>query len=192
MKATPAIETEIKLPVESAASARRLLRAAGFRLHKRRLFEDNAILDTAGLKLRKAGALLRLRVAGGAATVTYKGRAAAGKHKTREELETRVADANAFSQIAGRLGLTPKFRYQKYRTEFQQPRGPGVATLDETPIGVYLELEGPPGWIDRTARRLGFREADFITQSYGALYFAWCRENRVKAGNMVFPKKAER
>ncbi len=186
MKAKPATETEIKLKVEDAAAARRLLRGAGFRLHKRRVFEDNAVLDTAGLKLRKAGALLRVREAGGAATITYKGRAAAGKHKSREELETGVADANAFTHIAERLGLTPRFRYQKYRTEFQEPGGEGVATLDETPIGVYLELEGPPAWIDRTARRLGFREADYITESYGALYFAWCRENRVKAGNMVF------
>ena len=60
------------------------------------------------------------------------------------------------------------FRYEKYRTEFRQPRRAGVAMLDETPVGVYLELEGTPHWIDRTARRLGFQESDYITASYGA------------------------
>jgi adenylate cyclase class 2 len=186
MKAKPTTETEIKLKVADADAARLLLRGAGFRLHKWRVFEDNVILDSAGLKLRKAGALLRVREAGGEATLTYKGKAAAGKHKVREELETGVSDAGAFARIAERLGFTPKFRYQKYRTEFQEPDGKGVATLDETPIGIYLELEGPPEWIDRTAQRLGFREADYITESYGALYFAWCREQRVTPGQMVF------
>ncbi len=46
----------------------------------------------------------------------------------------------------------------------------GVAMLDETPAGVFLELEGPPRWIDRTARRLGFGEADYITASYAELH----------------------
>ncbi len=61
-----------------------------------------------------------------------------------------------------------------------------MATLDETPIGIYLELEGTPAWIDRTARRIGFREEDYITESYGRLYLDWCRKNRVKPGDMVF------
>jgi hypothetical protein len=34
--------------------------------------------------------------------------------------------------------------------------------LDETPAGVFLELEGPSRWIDRTARRLGFAESDYL------------------------------
>ena len=166
MKAKTKTETEIKLPAGDAGAARRLLRSVGFRVHKPRVFEDNVILDSAGLKLRRAGALVRVRQAGGEATVTYKGRAMAGRHKVREEIETRVADASEITEIAARLGLTPKFRYQKYRTEFRQARGGGVATLDETPIGVFLELEGPPAWIDRTARRLGYEEADYVTESY--------------------------
>ena len=78
------------------------------------------------------------------------------------------------------------FRYQKYRTEYKQAGRAGVATLDETPIGMYLELEGQPGWIDRTARQLGYRESDYIVSSYGRLYLDWCKKNRVKPTNMVW------
>ena len=63
-----------------------------------------------------------------------------------------------------------------------------MATLDETPIGMFMELEGTPTWIDRTARKLGFGQPDYITASYGRLYLDWCREHGVKPGNMVFPK----
>jgi len=189
MKATQPTETEIKLPAPGAAAARRLLRAAGFHIHRRRVFEDNTLFDTRGLALRKAGALLRIRQAGTHATLTYKGRPSAGaRHKIREELEVRLSASGAMAEIVQRLGFRPVFRYQKYRTEYKQHGNSGIATLDETPIGIYLELEGTPAWIDRSARRLGFREEDYITASYGRLYLDWCRENRVKPTDMVFEK----
>ena len=183
MKATQPTEIEIKLPAPGAAEARRRLRAAGFRIHRGRVFEDNTLFDTSGLKLRRAGSMLRVRQAGKQATLTYKGRGVPGaRHKTREELEVKLSAAGAMTEIVQRLGFRPVFRYQKYRTEYKQHGTSGVATLDETPIGIYLELEGTPAWIDRTARRLGFREEDYITESYGRLYLDWCRKNRGEAG----------
>jgi len=90
------------------------------------------------------------------------------------------------SAILERLRYRPVFRYEKYRTEFREPRRAGTIVLDETPIGVYLELEGTPAWIDRTARRLGFAHEDYITASYGRLYVEWCRQHRCKPADMVF------
>jgi adenylate cyclase class 2 len=58
--------------------------------------------------------------------------------------------------------------------------------LDETPIGEFLELEGEPGWIDRTARELGFSEADYITDTYGALFEAYRARNPGAGADMVF------
>jgi adenylate cyclase class 2 len=58
--------------------------------------------------------------------------------------------------------------------------------LDETPVGVYLELEGTPHWIDLTARRLGFQESDYITASYGRVYLDWCAARGCKPGDMTF------
>lgn len=179
-------ENEIKLPAADAETARRTLYRAGFRVHKRRRFEDNTMFDTPEMRLRKAAEAFRVREAGGKIVVTYKGRPDGGKHKSREEIEVEVSDASAISAIAARLGFEPVFRYQKYRTEYKQKSGGGVATLDETPIGVYLELEGPPAWVDRTARKLGYSEQDYITSSYGRLYLDWRDRHRSAPRDMLF------
>ena len=179
-------ETEIKLAVPDVRTARGLLRAAGFRVSKRRVFETNTVFDTPELGLRRAATLLRVRQAGGVATVTYKGKPDVGRHKSREELELEISDTRVMGAIIERLGLGAVFRYDKYRTEYRQPRRAGLATLDETPAGVYLELEGTPNWIDRAARKLGFAEDDYITASYARLWLDWCEWRGLGAVDMVF------
>jgi len=183
-------ETEIKLRVASAREARGLLKTAGFSACRRRVIEDNVILDTPDLQVRKQGSVLRVRTAGGNATLTYKGPGAiGGRHKSREELEIAISDAATVLAILERLGFRPVFRYQKYRTEYCQPGARGVVMLDETPIGCYLEVEGSPRWIDRTARKLGFSEQDYITASYGALYVQFCVGQGTQAADMVFRRR---
>jgi adenylate cyclase class 2 len=179
-------ETEIKLSVPDTLTGRKLLRAAGFRVWKRRVFESNIVLDTPGGALRAGSCLLRIRRAGKTATLTFKGPPLIGKHKSREEREIETAEPDALEAILGCVGFGPVFRYDKYRTEFQRPGNAGVATIDETPIGVFMELEGTPAWIDREARRLGFQETDYITASYGRLYLEWCAARGIEPANMVF------
>ena len=179
-------EVEIKIATPSAASARALLRRNGFRLDKRRVFESNVLYDTADQALRTRSQLLRLRRAGAKAVLTYKGAPEEGPHKSREELEFSIGSAETAASVFERLGLKPYFRYEKYRTEYRRAREPGHVTVDETPIGVHLELEGPPAWIDRTARRLGFGREDYITASYGALYLQACAARGLPPGDMVF------
>ena len=162
------------------------MRDAGFRVAKRRLFEGNTLFDTGRGTLRRSGRLLRVRQAGPLAILTYKGTEIPGKYKDREELEIRVSDARTLSNILARLDFTSGFRYEKYRTEYRRPGEAGVATLDETPIGVYLELEGAPAWIDRTARRLGFPESTYLTASYYGLYSDYCRKHGLRPANMTF------
>jgi adenylate cyclase, class 2 len=179
-------ETEIKLAVDDANKTRGVIRAAGFRVFKRRVFESNTVFDTQELTLRNAGLLLRVREAGSVRTLTYKGPVTPSKHKSREELEVVVPDARMMTAIIDRLGFHPVFRYEKYRTEYKQAGSRGVVTLDETPIGVYVELEGTDKWIDRTARKLHFSGQDYITQSYAALYLDWCSRQGIEPGDMVF------
>jgi len=179
-------EVEIKLAVPDAKAARALLRREGFRIFHKRVFEANTVFDTADMALRNAGRLLRLRTAGKTVTLTYKGVAIAGRHKSREEIETGLTSDSAAAAIFHSLGYLPIFRYEKYRTEFHEGSGDGIAMLDETPVGMYLELEGAPRWIDATARRLGFKRADYITDSYGRLYFVWCEQRGVHPTHMVF------
>jgi len=114
--------------------------------------------------------LLRLRQSGNQATLTFKGRGSSRKYKTRTELESAIKDPEAIEKILGALGFNPVFRYEKYRTEYAKNRSAGHICLDETPAGVFLELEGPTTWIDRTAHSLGFSESHYITATYGQIY----------------------
>jgi adenylate cyclase class 2 len=182
----PKREVEIKLLLTSPEQGRGLLQRAGFRVHRRRVFESNTVFDTPDGSLRARGLLLRLRHVGRRTLVTFKGLAAEGKYKSRQEIETVIPDSVTFEAILGGLGFLPVFRYEKYRTEYGGADNRGVVTLDETPIGVYLELEGTPGWIDRTARLLGFAEGRYITDSYGDLYSSFCRRKAIRPQDMVF------
>ena len=172
MKEREPVETEVKLRVAGARAAAELLGKHGYRARKPRTLQADQLFDLEDNALRDSGRLLRVRRSAGASTLTYKGPPLGGPHKSREELETQVEDGNALRSILSRLGYRPGFRYEKYRTVFQVPgdEGSGEIGLDETPIGVFLELEGPADWIDKTAQQLGFSSADYITTSYGSLY----------------------
>jgi adenylate cyclase, class 2 len=136
--------------------------------------------------LRRSGRLLRVREAGRLGILTYKGPAAIGKYKDREELEVEVSDPTRMSEILARLDCVATFRYEKFRTEYRRSGEAGSAMLDETPIGVYLELEGAPGWIDRNAHRLGFAESDYSTASCYGLYADYCRRHGLRVANMTY------
>jgi len=167
-----AVETEIKLRLtQGPERTRALLEQHGFRATGPRQLETDQTFDLPTGELRQSGRLLRLRSAGERWIVTYKGPPDAGtRHKSREEIEAAVSDGAAFAQILERLGYQRAFAYEKFRTTFKAADEDGIVTLDETPIGDFLELEGPGYWIDETAVRLGFKPADYITSSYAALY----------------------
>src|SRR5713226_3003336 len=182
----PRLETEIKLRIESPATTRRLLARLGYSIATPRVFESNTIFDTPDARLRRAQNLLRLRQAGARNTIAFKGPPIEGKYKVRPEVESDFTDSAAMREILGGLGLRPVFRYEKYRTEYRKPRQPGSVMLDETPIGEFVELEGPPNWIDRAAKELGYSAAEYITDSYGGLYLAHCKCKRLRPGHMLF------
>lgn len=182
------IETEIKLRVETPAKARSLLRRHGFKIVKPRVFEQNRVLDDAKGSMRRRGMLLRLRRAGDKITCTFKGVENNGRHKSREEREFHADNLDECTAVFTALGFTEKFRYEKYRTEFARHDEPGNVTLDETPIGTLMELEGPSRWIDATAKELGFPPSAYVLDSYGRLYEKWCAEKRVPKSNMTFKR----
>jgi adenylate cyclase class 2 len=184
------VETEIKLPVPSVEGARAAILSLGYGVHHERAHEWNAVFDSRALRLRGKGQLLRLRRFGTSATLTFKGPAMEGRHKQREEIEVTVSDAGAAALILQRLGLRPVFRYEKFRTEYARPGEEGMVTVDETPIGNFLELEGAAAWIDDVAARLGYRESDYIKLSYGALYIRHCESTGTKPSDMLFDFRA--
>ncbi len=180
------LETEIKIRIYDVPAMRRKLRKLGFRIYARRVFESNIIFDTPVRDLVRKGALIRMRRVRARSIVTYKGPSKVGRHKSREEIETLVADPKALVAIFARLGLNPVFRYEKYRTEYEQPGRRGIVTVDETPVGDYLEVEGSPKWIDIAAGELGFSRADYITASYAAIYVQYCRDQGIRPDQMIF------
>jgi adenylate cyclase class 2 len=180
------LETEIKLKADSADAVRRLLEQAGFQQEHERAFEANTVFDTPDKSLLARQHLLRLREFRGQAILTLKGAPLAGPHKSRPEFETAASDLNALRQIIEALGFLPSFRYEKYRTTFHRPGESGHAVLDETPIGVFLELEGDSIWIDQTAAQLGFARELYITASYGTLWRDHCSSLGIPPGHMLF------
>ena len=186
----PHVETEIKLRLPDAASGRKLLARAGFRMTRRRVLETNLLFDTADRKFLHNRRLVRLRWSGGRCLLTYKGPPRTGAHKQREEIEVVVSDWVAMESILKQLGLSPAYHYEKYRAEYQRPKEPGVVTLDETPVGVFLELEGTPAWIDETAAVMGFGKKNYITKSYSRLWAEERGEEEVGPG-MLFDRDRE-
>jgi adenylate cyclase, class 2 len=177
-------EIEIKFRVSDLQALARKLRAAGFRLKTRRTHEMNTLYDLPGEILRSRKELLRLRKYGSTWKLTHKSGTIRGRHSSRVELETEVCDGKIMDAILRALGYSPSFRYEKFRAEWQD--GKGHVVVDETPIGNFCEIEGPPRWIDATAKKLGVNAKDYITKNYATLFAEWKRETGSSRNEMTF------
>jgi len=177
-------EIEIKFRVRDTRTLSGQLRKAGFRQITPRTHEMNTLYDLPGQPLRKRGELLRLRKYGDRWVLTHKAKGKAGRHKTRTETETAVADGHKMAAILRTLGFASTFRYEKFRAEWSD--GHGHVVVDQTPIGDLGEIEGPSRWIDRTARALGIRAQDYITDTYSELFFQWKKYTKSTAKDMTF------
>jgi adenylate cyclase class 2 len=177
-------EIEVKFRIADQRKLTQRLRSSGFRLVTPRRHEMNILYDLPGQPLRHRGALLRLRKYGSDWVLTHKAKGKAGHHKTRIETETKVSDGPNMDAILTALGFSPTFRYEKFRAEWSD--GKGHVVIDETPIGVFGEIEGPSRWIDQTARILDIKPRDYITLTYASLFFQWKEQNRSPVNEMTF------
>lgn len=178
------LEREVKLRFDSADDARaRILATGATPLRGRRLQEDS-LLDTSDNQLFQRRSALRVRSENGKSLLTFKGPVQPSAMKLREEHETVVADGEALLTILGELGWRVWFRYEKYREEFAAEDV--VMAIDETPIGVFVEIEGSEEHIHRAAHALGKTPHDYVTASYRSLYLEHCRAKRIDPGDMLF------
>ncbi len=127
--------------------------------------------------------------------------------RSASKLKPSSSDGPALGAVFEQLGYFPCFRYEKFRTEWSQTtptiEGPlfsGVPdsadfvapnpichlVIDETPIGDYAELEGPPAWIDETLAKLGVDPDTCLTDSYGKLFLNWKQRTGSSAENLTF------
>jgi adenylate cyclase class 2 len=158
-------EVEIKVRVDDAKAVRARLLKLGASVRLERHREANLLFDFPDGSLKASGRALRLRLAVRRAVLTFKGpEEKSRRFKVREEFETRVGSAKQARRILQALGMRPVFRYAKLRTEFHLDKV--SVCLDETPLGVFLELEGDRPAIARLAEKLGFPSSEWITTSY--------------------------
>jgi len=178
------LEREVKLPFESAETARAAVLAIGATpLHGRRLQED-CLLDTTNDDLRRRRSALRVRQDGGRSILTFKGPVQAATLKVREEVETGVGDGTLLMRILEELGFHVWFRYQKYREEFALDDC--IIAIDETPVGVFVEIEGGDRGIATAAELLGRGPGDYVLDSYRGLFVRHCEELGIEATDMLF------
>jgi adenylate cyclase, class 2 len=210
------IEIKLKISDPNSLRARlKRLRARVVGVGTGRVHEWNILFDTPDGSLARRGQLLRIRTETPerkskkttkspaqrvlltfkrpiAATSEVSGSAQDNhRHKVREEFELEISDASALTRIFEGLGMQGWFRYEKHRTTFRLPETARWAKgllieLDETPIGTFVELEGPPSAIDRAAQELGFAARDYIVMNYLGLYVEDCRRQGKEPKDMVF------
>jgi adenylate cyclase class 2 len=183
-------EIELKFPLSDPEALQTQLPRLGFHLDTPRTFEHNTLYDTPNRDLRAQKQLLRIRQYGDRCTVTHKRPDEANseiRYKVRIETETTVADGHALSEIFRQLGYAPVFVYEKFRTEWSHNTEHAAhLVIDETPIGNYVELEGPPAWIDRTLAELKIDPATCLTDSYGTLFLNWKQRTGSPAEQLTF------
>ena len=104
--------------------------------------------------------------------------------KIREEIETAIGDADAFITVLEKLGFRAWFRYEKYREEYAGDDV--IVALDETPVGTFVELEGGEAAIREWVQALGRTEADYVLDSYHALFLQHQQKYGYEMKHMFF------
>lgn len=187
-RAMGAVETEIKFQVKDPVLLETQLSASGFHLVTPRSFESNVLYDTADRGLRSKRELVRIRNYAGRWLLTHKRIPDSGvgedRHKHRVETETELSDGTALAEVFLSIGLIPVFRYEKWRSEWSD--GEGHCVVDETPLGVFAELEGEASWIDRVAEQLAIAPEEQLTLSYGRLFDQWRERTGSTAQDLTF------
>lgn len=179
------IEAKFRVPDRAALELR--LAALGASPAERE-DESNLLLDDAAESLRESGTALRVRTVGETGLLTFKGPAEVCRGvKSRVELESAVADPEAVLAVLGALGFTPWIRYEKRRTpwRFADPARP-LVVVDETPIGLFAEVEGEAAAVRALVAELGVSEGELLGGSYVRLYLEARAADPTLPHDMIF------
>ena len=164
-----AIEVEVKFESHTLAAMRVRLIELGALLTQSRHLERNILFDNDDGALTEQRMVLRLRSAlDNWLTLKTPLPDEDDQHKVRAELETRIEDFDVMYAILSVLGFDDVWRYEKYRESFQIDDV--ICSLDHTPIGDFVELEGAPAALRPLAERLGFDWSTRNLHSYRQLF----------------------
>jgi adenylate cyclase class 2 len=166
------LESELKIPVPDLARVRDDLQRARAIVVQTMAREANLLLDADDRRLRGAGCVLRLRRHVERKVLTFKGPADyRGAIKERPEYETEISDLENTTEILGELGFKVTMRYEKDREEWLLDDV--TVALDHTPMGSFVEVEGPPEKLNQTAELLGLNIDSAVRDSYASLWLAY-------------------
>ena len=166
------LESELKIPVIDFEPVRASLRREQAVIVQVMAREINLLLDRHDGRLRTAGSLLRLRQHGDRNLLTLKGPVSyRGAIKVRAEHETEFSDLPRMVEIFENLGFSMFMRYEKDREEWLL--GEFSVVLDHTPMGEFVEVEGPSERLERVAHLLGLDAAAAVRGSYVSLWLEY-------------------
>ena len=170
--ADTSLESELKIPVTDFERVRASLRRERAVVVQVMAREINLLLDQHDGGLRTAGSLLRLRQHGDRNLLTLKGPVSySGSIKVRSEHETEFSNFPRMVDIFERLGFSVFMRYEKDREEWLL--GEFSVVLDHTPMGDFVEVEGPPERLEQAAQLLGLETASAVRGSYVSLWLEY-------------------
>jgi len=184
-------EIEAKFRLDARAAFEERLAAAGARREGTEN-ETNVLFDDEAGSLKAAGCALRLRTTERGALLTYKGKASfSGGVKSRLELESAVGRPGAIAALLAELGYAPHFTYEKRRTTWRFPDASRpLVVVDETPLGLFAEIEGTVAAVRALASSFGIPESAFIPESYVGLWMKAREADPTLDKDMVF-RRAE-
>ncbi len=178
-------ELEVKFYLADLKSLENRLIQSGAGLLTRRVHEYNQRFDSPDGALVQDHRVLRLR-RDTAAWLTYKGPSVDDQGvRRREEIEFSVSDFRAAHDFLRALGYRLYMAYEKFRTTYAL--GEVLVTLDELPIGLFAEIEGPDAAaIRQTAEQLDLDWEARLTASYSELFKRVRRKMGLKFRDLTF------
>lgn len=175
-------EIEVKFAVAHHAVLRQRILASGARQLQDRHLERNWRFDTPDHALTNAHRVLRVRQADHA-TITYKSPGATALIRT--EIECRVDDSQAATELLEALGYQIFQIYEKYREVFKL--GAVEIMLDELPFGSFVELEAASiDELQTTSELLGLQWAERVSDSYLHIFDKIRAETGIQASQATF------
>lgn len=133
-------EIEAKFYLTSLEAYKNRLESNNLKLVQTQIHEYNLSFDTPNFDLLHKDCILRLRQ-DSVAKLTYKGTSDSSSGVTvRQEIEINVNSFDNARIFLEALGYCIHWKYEKYRTTYTYRNL--IITIDETPIGVFTEIEG--------------------------------------------------
>lgn len=167
------LEIEIKLHLGTEVRARDVCTSLGLPWLDG-VYEKNRIYDFPDGRLKRRGALVRLRERGGSGFLTYKEKSQkqVPGAKVRLEYESAVSDTASVDSVLTSLGLVEVMTYERYRTRHSV--GSAHLEMDFMPGGWFCEIEGSPEAIEHVRQAAGLGSVTPVVWSYPRIFRELC------------------